>query len=140
MRYEKSCGAVVFRNESGEREYLLEHMVQGHYAHCKGHVEKGETEKETAVREIREETGLSVRFLDGFREMTEYSPGEGVYKEVVYFLAEKVNGEEKAQLSEVSGLLWASYEEARELLTYPNDRELLDKAEAFLEKQCNTEN
>ena len=61
IRREKSCGAVVYRMEERERQYLLEHMVQGHTSIPKGHVEGKETEEETAVREIREETNLKVK-------------------------------------------------------------------------------
>ena len=69
MRQEKSCGAVVFRRTGKGREYLIEHMTMGHYAHCKGHVEGKETERETAIREIREETNIEISFVDGFREL-----------------------------------------------------------------------
>lgn len=50
MRREKSCGAVLFRDLSGERIFLVLHSTQGHWTLCKGHVEPGETEQETAVQ------------------------------------------------------------------------------------------
>ena len=70
MKQEKSCGAVIFYEAAGRRSYLIEKMRQGHLSLCKGHVEGRETERETALREIREETALSVELLDGFRETT----------------------------------------------------------------------
>ena len=48
MRYEKSCGAIVYTNDNGERLYLVEQMLDGHWGVPKGHVEENETEKETA--------------------------------------------------------------------------------------------
>ena len=87
MKREKSCGAVIFRQEDGGRYYLVLKSTQGHWTLCKGHVEGDETERETAIREIREETGLAVGFVDGFREVITYSPKPGVTKDVVFFLA-----------------------------------------------------
>ena len=67
MRREKSCGAVLFRDLSGERIFLVLHSTQGHWTLCKGHVEPGESTAECAVREVAEETGAVgaevVRFL-----------------------------------------------------------------------------
>ena len=87
MVHEKSCGAAIYTMRNGETLWLVEHMRQGHTSLCKGHMEAGETEHDTAAREIREETALAVAFLDGFRETIEYSPAPGIMKEVVFFLA-----------------------------------------------------
>ena len=86
MEREKSCGAVLFRGAAGRRTFLVLHSTLGHWTLCKGHVEPGESEHETAEREIREETGLSVGFVDGFRHVITYSPAPGVTKDVVFFL------------------------------------------------------
>ena len=91
MKQEKSCGAVIFRQENTRRYYLILKSTQGHTTLCKGHVENNETEHETATREIMEETGLTVDFLDGFREVITYSPYPGCTKDVVFFLA-RVSG------------------------------------------------
>ena len=72
MLMEHSCGAIVFVRHK-EREYLLLHYGMGHWGFVKGHVEDNETEKETALRELKEETGLSkVEFIEGFKEKTHY--------------------------------------------------------------------
>ena len=60
MTWEKSCGAVVFTRENGQVKYLLVANLEGIYGFPKGHVEAGETEVETALREVREETGLTI--------------------------------------------------------------------------------
>ena len=54
MIREKSCGAVIFRMEEGERKYLILRSTKGHTSLCKGHVERNETERQTARREILE--------------------------------------------------------------------------------------
>ena len=88
MKKEKSCGAVVYRQgETGVEVLIIKHKNGGHWAFPKGHVEKKETEPETALREIKEETGLKVELDTGFREMVTYSPKPNVMKDVIYFAA-----------------------------------------------------
>jgi len=126
MIYEKSCGAVVYTRAFGETHFLIETMQKGHVSLCKGHVEpEDDGELGTARREIREETGLTVRFLDGFRETIRYSPYEGCEKEVVFFLAEAESLELAPQEAEVSILRWLPLAEALDALTYPDDRRVL---------------
>ena len=129
---EKSCGAVIFTERGGERLYLLERMRKGHISLCKGHTEPGESEHETAVREIREETALSVEFIDGFRESIQYSPFPGSVKTVVFFLAHAENTETKAQPEEVSEILWLPEDKALQTLSYDSDRDVLRAAADFL--------
>ena len=85
MNYEKSCGAVIYTVVNGKRLYLVEIMQKGHTSFCKGHVEENESEHQTAAREIREETGLEVKFVEGFRQTIEYSPYRDCSKTVVFF-------------------------------------------------------
>ena len=135
MKHEKSCGAVVFRINAGQVQILLiKHKHGGHWSFPKGHVEKGESETDTALREIREETGLTVSLLDGFREVVEYFPKPDVQKQVVYFLAQEAGGNLHRQEEEVSDIRFTSPEDAYHLVTYDNDRSLLKKAQAVLDK------
>lgn len=129
---EKSCGAVVFTEEGGERKYLIIRMNLGHCGLPKGHTEKYEDEIATALREVREETGVEITLVDGFRKAVEYSLSARTKKESVYFLG-RFNGKNiKIQESEVSSYRLCSYEMARKLITYENDRAILDAAEALL--------
>lgn len=136
MRYEKSCGAVIYRQANGLREYLLVQNkkpgAKGHWGFPKGHTEEGETEEETARREILEETGLSVDdFVKGFRVVTHYSPAPDVEKDVVYFLCE-ADGDIAIQECEIADYKWLSYDDAKTAITF--DCSILDKAESFLTK------
>lgn len=132
MRQEKSCGAVVFTLRDGETLFLVEHMRQGHTSLCKGHVEPGETEHQTAAREIGEETALAVTFLDGFRERIEYSPAPEVTKEVIFFLARTEGTDAVPQPEEVASIRFLPYAEALAALTYADDRRVLTAARDFL--------
>ena len=132
MIREKSCGAVIWHDGDEGRRYLIERMVKGHASLCKGHVEGREKEHETAVREIREETGLKVRFVPGFRECISYSPYPGCIKKVVFFLAQSESADVIAQPEEVAEILWLPLGKAMETLTHESDREVLGKADAWL--------
>ena len=133
MKQEKSCGAVIFREENTARNYLIITSTLGHTTLCKGHVEKNETEHETAVREIMEETALTVDFIPGFREVITYSPRPGRVKDVVFFLARVSGGEPVCQPEEVEAIRFLPFGEALAALTHDSDRDTLQKAHAFLE-------
>lgn len=135
MKKEKSCGAVIYRKNKGETEILLiKHKNGGHWAFPKGHVEKKETEAETALREIREETGLKVKLDTGFRASVTYSPKPDVMKDVIYFAAKADSDDTKAQPEEVLDIRWEQPEQAMELVTFANDKDIL---KSFLEYRRN---
>lgn len=134
MKQEKSCGAIILKEDNKELKVLLLKHSAGHWAFAKGHVEKDETEIETALREIKEETNLEVKLDTNFRTTTQYSPKEGVIKEVVYFLAYKIEGEEKPQLEEISQMKWVNLNEAIESVTYDRDKEILKQVKKYLNK------
>lgn len=135
MVREISAGAVIFRRVNGEPVYLLLHYGSGHWDFVKGHIEKGETEKQTVVRETEEETGITdLKFIEGFRERIKYFFRRGkevVYKEVVFYLAE--TKKEKVHLSfEHIGYIWLPYKDAINQLTFENARNILKKAHTYL--------
>ena len=106
VRQEKSCGGIILKEENKELKVLLLKHNAGHWAFAKGHVEENETEEQTALREIKEETSLNVKLDTKFRTTVKYSPMEDVEKEVVYFLAYKIEGSETPQLEEISEIQW----------------------------------
>lgn len=132
---EKSCGAVVFREEKGVRLYLLLHYNEGHWDLPKGHVEKGESEEETTRRETLEETGIAqLEFLPGFRHTVAYSfkrKGRNIPKEVTFFLA-RAEQENVTLSSEHLHFAWLPFGEAEKKITYRNARHILAKAEEYL--------
>ena len=88
MRCEKSCGAVVFTTIDGEIKYLLISNLQGIYGFPKGHVEGNETEAETALREVYEETNLRIKLIEGFRTTDKHviPQKKDTIKQITYFL------------------------------------------------------
>ena len=135
MKKETSCGAVIARQTENGREILLiRHMNGGHWAFPKGHVEAGETESETALREIREETGLLVTLDTDFRAVVTYSPKPGVMKDVIYFAAELSGGCQQMQAEEVTDMRWVALDAADLLITYDNDKGVLHQYRAYCEK------
>lgn len=89
MNHEKSCGAIVYRKRHGNTEILLiKHVRSGCWSFPKGHMEPGENEMQTAIREIKEETNIDVSIDDpSFRQVVVFNPRRDITKEVVYFLA-----------------------------------------------------
>jgi len=129
MTLEKSCGALVFRRFHGNTELLLiKHANGGHWSFPKGHVESGETEVETALREIKEETGIDVIIDPSFREVISYSPKKDTQKDVIYFIARAQNYDYTPQEEEIAQIKWVEINRAHTILTYDNDKQLVNKA------------
>ena len=133
MSYEKSCGAVVFRKYHGYIELLLiKHVVGGHWSFPKGHVEPGETEEQTALREIKEETGIDVELNTSFREVVSYSPKRDTTKDVIYFLGKAKTFQYTPQEEEIAQIKWVEINLAHSFLTYDNDKQLVNKAKPMI--------
>ena len=128
---EKSAGAVIFLRDGDKPTFLLLHYTSGHWDFPKGNIEKGESEKQAAIREVREETGISdMQLVDGFRQVVEYKYRHGrrlVSKEVVLFLAQTKTT--RVILSdEHVDYACLDYDGAIQKLTYPNARTILEAA------------
>lgn len=135
MENEKSCGALVYRSQSGRMQLLiLRHRMGGHWSFPKGHVEGAETEIETALREVKEETGLTIELFDGFREQVTYSPRPGIRKDVVYFLGFARDSRTTRQEEEISEIRWINLDQTYNYLTYDNDRRLIQSAKRFMKQ------
>ena len=133
MTLEKSCGALVFRRFHGNTELLLiKHANGGHWSFPKGHVESGETEEETALREIKEETGIDVIIDPSFREVISYSPKKDTQKDVIYYIARAQNYDYTPQEEEISQIKWVEINRAHTILTYDNDKQLVNKAKQII--------
>lgn len=134
MDWEKSCGAIVFTRQNGQILYVVVQEASGAYSFPKGHMEGTESELQTAIREIHEETGLQPVFLEGFRETDEYDLREkpGTRKQVVYFLAEFRDEPLVPRPGEITNILLLSYGEAEKCFPYAGTRRVLAAADRFL--------
>ena len=131
---ERSAGAVVCREHGDRRLYLLL-QNGGRWDFPKGGVEKGESELQSVMREVQDETGIGgIRLVPGFRKVIEYfyrRDGKNVHKEVVYLLA--FTGEERVKISfEHQGFGWFPYQEALSRASYDNSKLTLTEAERFI--------
>ncbi len=139
MLEEVSAGVLVYR-ESQPIKYLLLHYPAGHWDFPKGHVEANESMKETALRELREETGIGddeIELRNGFKETIDYlykKRGELSHKKVVFFLG-KTEKEEVKISEEHQGYLWLSFEKAKQKVTFRNAKKLLEKSKEFLKEE-----
>lgn len=124
MKYEKTCGAIVI--EDGK--VLIVKQKEGTIGFPKGHVEQDETEEETAIREVKEETGVDIKIIPGYRYVTTYKSKINTVKELIIFLARKVSGQETPQEAEIANVEWVNLNEANEKLTYDNLRKLYKEA------------
>lgn len=124
--FRRSCGVLPWREEQGQREYLI---VFEHHSQCwslpKGHMEPGETEEQTALRELFEETGLTAE-LDTSRHaaieyplLREYSAetaGSVIPRKQVIYFPGRVAGAPKARDGEIEHFKWVRAEELKDYL------------------------
>ncbi|MGV8896192.1 MAG: NUDIX hydrolase [Rhodoglobus sp.] len=135
-----AAGAVCWRIVDGKTKVLVVHRAtHADYSLPKGKVDPGETLPETAVREIREETGLSIT-LGPPLGTVDYTLPSGREK-LVYYWAAEVNDHalELAKFQpndEIAALEWLPVAKARKRLTYPHDLDVLDRFEKLLDADC----
>ena len=136
MRFEKSCGAVIFRKENDEWNVLLIRHTRGrHISYPKGHMEAGESETETAEREVFEETGLRITVEKHFRAENRYIIRGDINKLVVVFLAFTKQAKITPQPEEIAEARWVPVSEAMTTLTYERDRKILSDALAYTKEK-----
>ena len=136
MKYEKSCGAIVFTRTAEGIEYVIVRSLEGYFGFPKGHCEAGETEEETALREIWEETGLKVTPIPGFRFVDVHPIPKlpGVMKQVVYFLAEYEGQDICYQKAELTGAYLMPFDAAMGAFQWESSKVILTKANDYLSK------
>lgn len=132
---EISAGGVVFQADAGGHQILLVQDRHGRWCLPKGGVEAGETHEQAALREVKEETGISgeIRLPLGESRYTYRDHRGTITKTVHYFLVQATGGEVVAQRSEVQDARWFPKEEALSVFGYANTRHILRSALKHLE-------
>ncbi|HQT45082.1 MAG TPA: NUDIX domain-containing protein [Candidatus Micrarchaeota archaeon] len=134
---EHSCGFVLFRQLGEKRYYLLMHYKAGHWDFAKGHVEEGESEEQTARRELEEETTIRrVSVLPGFRYEYVYEfggkNGRATRSKRVTFMLARTDEQEVRISHEHRGARWVPYSAAMRMVTFENAKRMQQAAEEFL--------
>ena len=132
--YEKSCGAVMYTYCNGQRKFILITNISGHIGFPKGHIETGENEKMTALREIYEETGVHTRIIDGFRESYNYLINGFIRKKAVYYLAKFDAADVKMNIREISEYRILNFADALKILNFKHDKDILTKANEYADR------
>ena len=117
---EKSCGAIIIYNN----KVLVIKQKQGFYGFPKGHVIEGESEIETALREVKEEVNLDVVIDESKRYSINYITDKNINKTVVFFLAHPISFDLKIQEEELKKAQWVDIEDVSSILTHQDLRDL----------------
>jgi 8-oxo-dGTP pyrophosphatase MutT (NUDIX family) len=141
MKKEESFGIIPLIREKGHWSVFLIQLKHGRYwGFPKGHPELNETPKQTAVRELKEETNLDViRYLqeDSLSEQYHFTAEKRhIFKRVEYFVAE-VAGEIILQKQEVQSGLWVPFSSAIEKVTHSEGKSILVEVGKILLKEPN---
>jgi DNA polymerase len=138
MVFEVSAGIVVFRKTDFEIQFLFLMRKDGQLDFTKGHVERGESKAQAALRETSEEAGIKCILISGFEEKTDYYfffDNKNIHKELVMFLGE-VDRKVKVKTSdEHESYVWLNYEESLQYLKYENQRDIIRKAMDFIKEK-----
>lgn len=108
--FQKSCGVIPFRQRGNTREYLILLQKNQTWSFAKGHIEAGETEEQTALRELKEETGLVGELVPGRYTELSYDIPPYIRKQVVLFLG-AADGTVICQKSEIAEYKWVAAHE-----------------------------
>lgn len=138
MKYVQSVGIITYTIENNTIKYLILLSDGGCWDFPKGHIESGETKKETALRELQEETGLTAQLDDAFEQSLSYVyPGyqnkEETHKTDFMFIG-KTSSTDVTLSPEHTDYAWLTYEQALQQITYDDTRELFKKAHEHIVK------
>lgn len=141
MVREFSAGGIVFNNQG--QVLLTQNSSNKYWGFPKGHIEKGQTSKEAALREVKEEGGVEAEIIDkvadsryiytfkaGYKihDLNEPKEGDKIFKVVTIYLMKYISGDPKDHDWEVSEAGWFTPEEALKKLSFSSDKQLLKKA------------
>lgn len=143
MKIDRSIGVIVFYRFPRSTKYLLIKHKKGHWSFPKGHANGGESKLKTALRELKEETGIgnikliSKRVL--VKESYKFTSGKGVkiLKKVNYFIAEAKNNKVKIDEKEVVNSKWCTFKAGLVKITFDESKSILKKADKIVRKYIN---
>ena len=137
---EISAGGIVYKKENN-LVFILMIQTSGKSAETKkawtfpkGHIDGDEKPEETAVREVREETGITAKIVEklGSIKYTFLWEGENIFKIVTWYLMEYVSGDPSGHDYEVEEAKWIELSEVEPLLKYKTDKEIFEKAKKII--------
>lgn len=132
---ERSAGIVLYCEKQDVKSFLLLHYPSGHWDFIKGRIEKNEQPREAAIREAREETGITdIEFIDGFEEKIQYAyqfDGRTIKKQVIFFLA-KTDTMDVSLSDEHLDFAWLEFDAAFAKTTFQNAKDLLKKSKSLV--------
>jgi 8-oxo-dGTP pyrophosphatase MutT (NUDIX family) len=145
VRREVSAGGLVYRrrDDGGLEFVLIRPKGADTWALPKGHIEKGESAEEAAVREVREETGLEVGHIEplgdvsyvfSWRDQPQASLVR-IFKRVRFFTMEFAGGDSNAHDGEIEEVAWYRAEDACQRASYKDERGLIGKAISLLSRR-----
>lgn len=150
VKFEFSAGGVVYKKENGKILILVSQHSQHHgWVFPKGLIGdnvKGERKEDTAVREVKEETGVEAKIVEALKPVTYwyvFSPkgrlasgkkGEKIKKTVYYYIMEYLEGDIKKHDQEMENVEWVEFDKILEKLTYKSDKEAFEEAKPIIEK------
>ena len=137
---ELSSGGVIFKRKDTSFEVVLISRRKGKiWCLPKGHIEEGESLKETAIREVRKETGLIGEVVDKVDDIIYWYSNKDkkgelikIFKRVYFFLLKYIEGETKDHDCEAKYVQWFDIEKAKGILTYKTEQNVMEKAEKLL--------
>jgi len=139
IKVDKSFGVIlILRSKNKEDRLLILQQVHGHWSFPKGHGEKGESSKETAVRELEEETGIkigNIKFAELPVIVDRYTfelRGKLYDKTVEYFIAYTDSDKVTIQESEIKDYKWVTFQEALDTFTFKETKGVLEIVKKYL--------
>ena len=130
LKKEKSCGCIIIKNN---KVLLVYEKGRNFWGFPKGHMEEGENEIQTALREVKEEVGLDVEIDESKRYSINYTIRDEIDKTSVFYIARPKQNKIEKQENEIEEVKWCDFEEALNVLTFENWKEMLKKVMKDLE-------
>ena len=138
MQKEHSAGGIVFRKDSGEVVVLVtQSSAHDGWIFPKGHLERGETSSDAALREVKEETGVDARIVErvGTIRYAFRVRGRQIAKTALFYLMEYVGGKASDESPEVRAVTWVPLGQVADTLSFANEAGIWAKAQGLLEQR-----